>query len=79
MISGGKQGAFAGGVFNTCGRRNDNTICLGTSTGSLLVSHLAAQKVAEIKHALPVTRALFFQQSCGEANQEVDQDENQPL
>ena len=54
---------------------------VGTSTGSLLVSHLAAQKIAEIKHAFThVTQAHFFQQSlCGEANREVDQDENQPL
>ncbi len=51
ISGGGSKGAFAGGVaqylIQDLGRKYD--IYLGTSTGSLLVSHLALSKIDEIK------------------------------
>ncbi|MBQ4821968.1 patatin-like phospholipase family protein [Aquimarina sp. MMG016] len=52
ISGGGSKGAFAGGVaqylINDLGKKYD--LFLGTSTGSLLVSHLALSKLEEIKH-----------------------------
>ncbi len=51
ISGGGSKGAFAGGVaqylINDLGRKYD--LFIGTSTGSLLVSHLALSKIEEIK------------------------------
>lgn len=51
ISGGGSKGAFAGGVaqylIETMGNQYD--LFLGTSTGSLLISHLASGKVSEIK------------------------------
>ncbi len=51
ISGGGSKGAFAGGVaqhlIQDLGRKYD--IFIGTSTGSLLVSHLALSKIEEIK------------------------------
>ncbi|MDY8135479.1 patatin-like phospholipase family protein [Aquimarina sp. 2201CG5-10] len=51
ISGGGSKGAFAGGVaqhlIEDLGRKYD--LLLGTSTGSLLVSHLALSKIKEIK------------------------------
>jgi len=51
ISGGGSKGAFAGGVaeylINECGNNYD--LFVGSSTGSLLASHLALGKIAEIK------------------------------
>ncbi|SFW53739.1 Patatin-like phospholipase [Sinomicrobium oceani] len=51
ISGGGSKGAFAGGVaqFLIEDLRKDYQLYLGTSTGSLLVSHLALKKVEKIK------------------------------
>ncbi len=52
ISGGGSKGAFAGGVaqylIQDLGRKYD--LFIGTSTGSLLVSHLALSKIEEIKN-----------------------------
>ncbi len=63
ISGGGSKGAFAGGVaqylIEDLGRQYD--LFLGTSTGSLLVSHLALSKIEEI-HTLytSVTQSSIF-------------------
>ena len=51
ISGGGSKGAFAGGVaqylMQELGYNYD--LFLGTSTGSLLISHLALQKIQKIK------------------------------
>jgi NTE family protein len=51
ISGGGSKGAFAGGVAQYLieNRNLDYDLFIGTSTGSLLVSHLALKKVEEIK------------------------------
>jgi predicted patatin/cPLA2 family phospholipase len=51
ISGGGSKGAFAGGVAQyLMEQRNHNyDLFLGTSTGSLLISHLALQKIQKIK------------------------------
>jgi predicted patatin/cPLA2 family phospholipase len=51
ISGGGSKGAFAGGVaqFLIEDLRRDYQLFIGTSTGSLLVSHLALNKIAKIK------------------------------
>ncbi|MGS2739197.1 patatin-like phospholipase family protein [Sinomicrobium sp. M5D2P17] len=51
ISGGGSKGAFAGGVaqFLIEGLEKDYQLYLGTSTGSLLVSHLALREVEKIK------------------------------
>ncbi|CAM3857038.1 MULTISPECIES: patatin family protein [Flavobacterium] len=51
ISGGGSKGAFAGGVAQYLIRdlHKDYDLYLGTSTGSLLVSHLALEKVEKIK------------------------------
>ena len=51
ISGGGSKGAFAGGVAQYLmeGLHHDYDIFLGTSTGSLLISHLALQKIEKIK------------------------------
>lgn len=63
ISGGGSKGAFAGGVAQYLmeEEKQQYDSFVGTSTGSLLVSHLAAQKIAEIKHAFThVTQAAIF-------------------
>lgn len=51
ISGGGSKGAFAGGVAQYLieNKKLDYDLFIGTSTGSLLVSHLALKKVDEIK------------------------------
>ena len=51
ISGGGSKGAFAGGVaeYLINEKGNNYDIFVGTSVGSLLISHLALQKVAELK------------------------------
>ncbi|WP_026755470.1 patatin family protein [Sediminibacter sp. Hel_I_10] len=51
ISGGGSKGAFAGGVaqYLVENKQNHYDIFIGTSTGSLLVSHLALKKVQKIK------------------------------
>ncbi len=51
ISGGGSKGAFAGGVAQYLieQKKNSYDLFIGTSTGSLLVSHLASGKVEEIK------------------------------
>ncbi len=51
ISGGGSKGAFAGGVaqYLMQEKRNKYNLFLGTSTGSLLISHLALQKIEKIK------------------------------
>ena len=51
ISGGGSKGAFAGGVaqYLMQGLDHNYDLFLGTSTGSLLISHLALQKIEKIK------------------------------
>ncbi|MEX0275547.1 MAG: patatin-like phospholipase family protein, partial [Flavobacteriaceae bacterium] len=51
ISGGGSKGAFAGGVAQYLLEelRHDYDIFVGTSTGSLLISHLALNKIEKIK------------------------------
>ena len=53
ISGGGSKGAFAGGVAQYLieETKHHYDLFLGTSTGSLLVSHLALNKIEEIKKA----------------------------
>ncbi|MGJ8684102.1 MAG: patatin-like phospholipase family protein [Nonlabens sp.] len=53
ISGGGSKGAFAGGVAQYLieEKKLDYDIYIGTSTGSLLISHLALQKIEKIKEA----------------------------
>ena len=65
ISGGGSKGAFAGGVAQYLieNRQRDYDIFIGTSTGSLLVSHLALNKVDEIKEIYTnVTQDSIFSQ-----------------
>ena len=63
ISGGGSKGAFAGGVAQYLieNDKQEYDIFMGTSTGSLLVSHLAANKINAIKQAFThVTQASIF-------------------
>jgi len=63
ISGGGSKGAFAGGIAQYLIEESKQTydILFGTSTGSLLISHLAALRIPEIKHAFThVTQASIF-------------------
>lgn len=63
ISGGGSKGAFAGGVAQYLieEMHRDYDLYLGTSTGSLLVSHLALKKVEKIKNAYTsVTQSSIF-------------------
>lgn len=51
ISGGGSKGAFAGGVaeFLLCKQKKKYDLFIGTSTGSLMISHLALGKVQELK------------------------------
>ncbi len=51
ISGGGSKGAFAGGVaqYLVQEKKRKYDLFLGTSTGSLLISHLALNKIAKIK------------------------------
>ena len=55
ISGGGSKGAFAGGVaeYLIDKMNNDYDIYIGTSTGSLLVTHLALKKPKSSKTYLP--------------------------
>ena len=52
ISGGGSKGAFAGGVAQYLIRKEkrEYDLFLGTSTGSLMVSHLALEMLDELKH-----------------------------
>ena len=52
ISGGGSKGAFAGGVAEYLHNvaRKDYQLYLGTSTGSLLISHLSIGKIQKVKH-----------------------------
>lgn len=52
ISGGGSKGAFAGGVAQYLleNEKRDYDLLVGTSTGSLLISHLALQKLDELKN-----------------------------
>lgn len=63
ISGGGSKGAFAGGVAQYLieEKKHNYDLFIGTSTGSLLVSHLALHKVEEIKHIYTsVTQSSIF-------------------
>ena len=63
ISGGGSKGAFAGGLAQYLIEEEQRMydLFLGTSTGSLLVSHLASLKIDEIKRAFThVTQAAIF-------------------
>ena len=63
ISGGGSKGAFAGGVaqYLIDEARQNYDLFMGTSTGSLLVSHLASNKIPAIKHAFThVTQESIF-------------------
>ncbi|RXJ45635.1 patatin-like phospholipase family protein [Gelidibacter gilvus] len=63
ISGGGSKGAFAGGVAQYLieNKKLDYDLFIGTSTGSLLVSHLALNKVKEIKEIYTnVTQSDIF-------------------
>lgn len=63
ISGGGSKGAFAGGVAQYLieNKKLDYDLYIGTSTGSLLVSHLALHKVKEIKELYTnVTQESIF-------------------
>ncbi len=63
ISGGGSKGAFAGGVSQYLieEAKQDYDLFLGTSTGSLLISHLAMKKIDEIKqHFTSVNQDSIF-------------------
>ena len=54
ISGGGSKGAFAGGIAQYLIEevKREYDLFIGTSTGSLLVSHLALNEIAEIKKHL---------------------------
>ena len=63
VSGGGSKGAFAGGIAQYLMEEEKQVydLFVGTSTGSLLVSHLAENRIAEIKSAFTrVTQDSIF-------------------
>ncbi|MCH1517393.1 MAG: patatin-like phospholipase family protein [Flavobacteriaceae bacterium] len=63
ISGGGSKGAFAGGLTQYLieESKQEYSLLLGTSTGSLLISHLAALRIPEIRRAFThVTQASIF-------------------
>ena len=66
ISGGGSKGAFAGGVaeYLIDKMNNDYDIYIGTSTGSLLVTHLALKKTQILKNLFTqVTQEKIFDNS----------------
>ena len=65
ISGGGSKGAFAGGVaqFLIEEAKHEYDMFIGTSTGSLLVSHLALGKITKLKKTF--TNRHFQMQSFG--------------
>ncbi len=63
ISGGGSKGAFAGGItkFLIEDKKYDYDVILGTSTGSLMVIHLALEKIKELHHLYTTIkqRAIF--------------------
>lgn len=66
ISGGGSKGAFAGGVAQYLleEQQNEYDIFVGTSTGSLLISHLALNKVSKIKAAFTSVNQKSIFNSC---------------
>jgi len=66
ISGGGSKGAFAGGVAQYLieDKQHDYDIFIGTSTGSLLVSHLALKKVDKIKKVYTSVNQSSIFSSC---------------
>lgn len=66
ISGGGSKGAFAGGVAQYLieNKQFDYDIYIGTSTGSLLVSHLALRKVEKIKEVYTNVNQKAIFSSC---------------
>jgi NTE family protein len=66
ISGGGSKGAFAGGVAQYLleGLRHEYDLYVGTSTGSLLISHLALQKVEKIKEVYTSVNQDSIFSSC---------------
>ncbi|MGO3181747.1 MAG: patatin-like phospholipase family protein [Aequorivita sp.] len=66
ISGGGSKGAFAGGVAQYLMEElhNDYDIFVGTSTGSLLISHLALNEVKKIKEAFTSVNQKSIFNSC---------------
>lgn len=66
ISGGGSKGAFAGGVAQYLieNKQHDYNIYIGTSTGSLLVSHLALKKVEKIKKVYTSVNQHSIFNSC---------------
>lgn len=66
ISGGGSKGAFAGGVAQYLieNKKFDYDIFIGTSTGSLLVSHLALKKVDKIKSVYTSVNQSSIFSSC---------------
>lgn len=66
ISGGGSKGAFAGGVAQYLMEElhQDYDIFVGTSTGSLLISHLALNKVKKIKEAFTSVNQKSIFNSC---------------
>jgi len=66
ISGGGSKGAFAGGVAQYLieNKGHDYDIFIGTSTGSLLVSHLALKKVDKIKSVYTSVNQRAIFSSC---------------
>ena len=54
ISGGGSKGAFAGGVAQYLieEKKKDYELFVGTSTGSLMLTHLALGKIEELKHLI---------------------------
>ncbi|HLW33038.1 MAG TPA: patatin-like phospholipase family protein, partial [Aequorivita sp.] len=66
ISGGGSKGAFAGGVaqYLIDEMNLDYDLFVGTSTGSLLISHLALDKVSKIKTAFTSVNQNSIFSSC---------------
>src|SRR5210317_333188 len=66
ISGGGSKGAFAGGVAQYLieEKKIDYDIFIGTSTGSLMVSHLALKKVEKIKNVYTNVNQRSIFNSC---------------
>lgn len=66
ISGGGSKGAFAGGVaqYLMDELHHEYDLFVGTSTGSLLISHLALDKIADIKDVFTSVNQKSIFNSC---------------